>query len=407
LTVKIGIIGDVHLGANQWAGRQHPVLNVNTRLIDYAETLDVTIDEMVVNGVSEIVFTGDIFEHRFPSIVQQKIFSQSLHRAISKGIEVIHIVIGNHDQQRIHSTTTISYLKELNLPNIRVYDDLSMQTIEWFGKPVANLVLMPYRDRLWMERESHAEAIQAIQGELDALLSVRNTHIPTILVGHMTVEGTFIDEAYKDLYGENQLTLPKSMFKDINVTIMGHIHKPDIVSESPYIAYIGSMEKRGGFEDHDKLYAIIDLETASVEYRKEPCRDMWDLNLDYSSMVVGEDLMPRIRSDIAEYAMTHSLAGSIVRTTIRISAEDEQFLDTRSLGGFLRDSYEVHFCAEIKPDIITSRQLRDDRITEDISHTHALQMFLENSVDDVDMRKMLIDAGVDIIRSAGDKNASH
>lgn len=407
MTVKIGIIGDVHLGANQWAGRQHPVLNVNTRLIDYAETLDVTIDEMVVNGVSEIVFTGDIFEHRFPSIVQQKIFSQSLHRAISKGIEVIHIVIGNHDQQRIHSTTTISYLKELNLPNIRVYDDLSMQTIEWFGKPVANLVLMPYRDRLWMERESHAEAIQAIQGELDALLSVRNTHIPTILVGHMTVEGTFIDEAYKDLYGENQLTLPKSMFKDINVTIMGHIHKPDIVSESPYIAYIGSMEKRGGFEDHDKLYAIIDLETASVEYRKEPCRDMWDLNLDYSSMVVGEDLMPRIRSDIAEYAMTHSLAGSIVRTTIRISAEDEQFLDTRSLGGFLRDSYEVHFCAEIKPDIITSRQLRDDRITEDISHTHALQMFLENSVDDVDMRKMLIDAGVDIIRSAGDKNASH
>jgi exonuclease SbcD len=407
LTVKIGIIGDVHLGANQWAGRQHPVLNVNTRLIDYAETLDVTIDEMVVNGVSEIVFTGDIFEHRFPSIVQQKIFSQSLHRAISKGIEVIHIVIGNHDQQRIHSTTTISYLKELNLPNIRVYDDLSMQTIEWFGKPVANLVLMPYRDRLWMERETHAEAIQAIQGELDALLSVRNTHIPTILVGHMTVEGTFIDEAYKDLYGENQLTLPKSMFKDINVTIMGHIHKPDIVSESPYIAYIGSMEKRGGFEDHDKLYAIIDLETASVEYRKEPCRDMWDLNLDYSSMVVGEDLMPRIRSDIAEYAMTHSLAGSIVRTTIRISAEDEQFLDTRSLGGFLRDSYEVHFCAEIKPDIITSRQSRDDRITEDISHTHALQMFLENSVDDVDMRKMLIDAGVDIIRSAGDKNASH
>jgi DNA repair exonuclease SbcCD nuclease subunit len=407
MSIKIGVIGDVHLGANQWAGKQHPSLNVNTRLIDYAETLDITIDEMVAAGVSEIVFTGDIFEHRFPSIVQQKIFSQSLHRALSKGIERIHIVIGNHDQQRIHATTTISYLKELNLPNIRVYDDLSLQTIEWFGKPVANLILMPYRDRLWMEQETHADAVQAIKSELDALMSVRNNILPTILVGHMTIEGTFVDEAYKDLYGENQLTLPCSMFSGINVTLMGHIHKPGVISENPYIAYIGSMEKRGGFEDHDKLYAIIDLETANVEYYREPCRDMWDLTLDYASMVVGEQLMDRIKIDIAAYAKTHSLSSSIVRTTIRICAEDEQFLDARTIASHLRDVYGAHFCAEIKPEIITSRQSRDDRITEDISHVQALRMYLENSVDDEEMRKMLIDAGVDIIRAAGDKSASH
>lgn len=407
MTIKVGVIGDVHLGANQWAGKQHTTLNVNTRLLDYAETLDITIDEMVAAGVNELVFTGDIFEHRFPSIVQQKIFSQCLHSAISKGIDRIHIVIGNHDQQRIHSTTTLSYLKELNLPNIRVYDEMSMQSIEWFGKPVANLILMPYRDRLWMEQDTHDSAVRAIQGELDALMSVRNTDIPTILIGHMTIEGTFVDEAYKDLYGENQLSLPKSMFSGINVTLMGHIHKPDIISTDPYIAYTGSMEKRGGFEDHDKLYAIIDLESAEVEYHKEPCREMWDMGLDYSSLIVGDGLMDRIKLDAKGYAETHSLQGSIIKPVIRICAEDEQYLDTRAISQYLRETLGAHFCSEIKPEIITSRQSRDDRITEDISHTSALQMFLENTVEDTVMRKLLMEAGVELIRSSGDKNAAH
>jgi len=400
MSMKIGVIGDVHLGANQWAGKQHPELNVNTRLIDYAETLDVTI------GVTEVVFTGDIFEHRFPSIVQQKVFSQSLYSALSKGIEKIHIVIGNHDQQRIHSTTTLSYLKELKLPNIIVYDEMSMHLLRWFGKPVANLILMPYRDRLWLSQETHDAAVDVLRSEMSAVMSVRDLGIPTILIGHMTIEGTFVDEAYKDLYGENQLTLPCSMFSDVNVTLMGHIHKPDIICQNPYIAYVGSMEKRGGFEDHDKLYAIIDLESASVEYHKEPCRNMLDMVLDYSTLVVGDGLLERIRNDIAAYATTNKLGSSIVRPTIRICAEDEQFLDVRAVSQHLRDEYGVHFCSEIKPEIITSRQSRDDRITEDISHISALQLFLENTVDDSFMRKLLIDAGTDIIRTVGDKSAS-
>lgn len=407
MSLKIGVIGDVHLGANQWAGKQHPVLNINTRLIDYAETLDITIDEMISRGVTEIVFTGDIFEHRFPSLVQQKIFSQSLHRALSNGIERIHIVIGNHDQQRIHTTTTLSYLKELNLKNIRVYDDLDMLVVEWFGKPVANLVFMPYRDRLWMESETHDGAVDTIRGQLDAVLAVRDRLLPTILIGHMTIEGTFVDDAYKDMYGENQLTLPKDMFEDINVTIMGHIHKPDIISESPYIAYVGSMEKRGGFESHDKVYAIIDLESASVEFHREPCRDIWDLALDYSSIVVGDSLMEKIKSDIATYSSKHKLKASIIKPIIRICAEDEQYLDARALMGHLKDIYEVHFCSEIKPEIVTSRQSRDDRITEDISHIQALHLFLENTVDDEHMRRLLAEAGVEIIRSTGERNATH
>ncbi len=407
MSVKIGIIGDVHLGANLWAGKQHPTLNVNTRQLDYAETLDITIKEMILEGVTELVFTGDIFEHRVPTVLQQKLFSQCLHNALSNGIETIHICIGNHDQQRQNTATTLSYLKELNLPNIRVYDEMSIRTIMWYGKPAVNLVIMPYRDRLWLEANSHDEAIDKLRFELKGLLDSRDRSVPTLLVGHMATEGTFIDEGDKDLYGENQLTLPFDMFNDIDITIFGHVHKPAVMCEKPYVAYVGSMEKRGAHESHNKVYVIIDLATRAITYKNEPCRDLWDISLDYSSMVVGEDLQATIFADIALFAQDHKLEGSIVKPLIRISAEDEQHLDSKKIVAYIRDNFAVNFCADLKPEIITARQSRDDRITEDISHISAFTMYLENSVEDKTLLSSLIEAGAEIIRSVGEKHATH
>ena len=403
---KVGIIGDVHLGASANLGRQHPELNINTRLLDYSDTLEITIDEMISKGVSEIIFTGDIFEHRYPSLVQQKIFSQHLYRAISKGVNKIHIVVGNHDQQRIHITTTLSYLKELNLPNIIVHDEMAMATFDHFDKPIANLIFMPYRDRLWLGVESYEEAISLMRNQLESLMLRRQPDLPTILVGHMTIEGTFFDEGYRDLYSENQLTLPKDMFTGIDVTIMGHIHKPEIVSDTPYIAYVGSMEKRGGFESHDKVYAIVDVEDAVVDFIKEPCRDIFELNLDYGTLTLKDALMRKVFTDIQEFAKDNTLPRSVVKGVIRVSSEDEQYCDTKAIIQHLKEIHGVHFCGDIKREIYTPRQSRDERITENVTHTQAFQMFLENTVDDVELRGQLFEAGSEIIRTAGDIDAS-
>ena len=115
---KVGIIGDVHLGASIKAGQKDTETGIPSRLLDYKDTLMYAIS-YVAKQCKTVIFTGDIFEHRFPHMVQQQIFSECLFQATSLGIEKIYILIGNHDQQRTSSTTTLAYYCDWRSHNYR------------------------------------------------------------------------------------------------------------------------------------------------------------------------------------------------------------------------------------------------------------------------------------------------
>jgi len=85
--MKIGIIGDVHLGASLAMGKKDAESGINTRLADYDSTLNSTIYDLYDKGCETLVFTGDIFEHRTPTMKQQELFSAALRRAIEKGFK--------------------------------------------------------------------------------------------------------------------------------------------------------------------------------------------------------------------------------------------------------------------------------------------------------------------------------
>lgn len=402
--MKIGIIGDAHLGDALKMGRPHPTLRVNTRLLDFVNTMKSTIDDMVEDDVETLVFTGDVFEHRRPTIVEQKLFSRVLRYALGKGIKQIYVVVGNHDQQRLGQATTLSYIKELQLPEIKICDEIEMVTLENdMGDPRANLIFMPYRDRKWYGVDSFSEAIDKIRSELTYLLRSIDNNRPVVLVGHMTIEGTFFKEGYQDMYDSNQLFLPKDMFKGINVTLMGHVHEPGVISRDPYIAYVGSMEKTRFFEQHDKVYAVVNMNDASVEFKKEPCRNVFDISFDFSSVAYGDELMDKIFASIDTFAEKIGVEGktlqsSIVRVPLRISAGDEKYCDVKKIASYLRETHKVFNCLETSPAVFSPRQARDDRITEQISDTEALRLFLDTSEEDPEMRAAIVEAGIEIIK---------
>ena len=399
--MRIGVIGDVHLGASYSMGSKDHKTGRNTRLIDYENTLEKTIDTLVDEGCEIIIFTGDIFEHRHPNALYQKIFSQKLRQALASGIKYIYIVVGNHDQQRQSNATTISYLQELALPNIIVLDELSSVTVDKNGAPAVNLLFLPYRDRKWFDVETYAEGIAEIDQRLKYQLSTINNDAPKLLVGHMTIEGTFFADEYAELYSENELFLPVEMFKSIDVTIMGHVHNPYIISKDPYIAYVGSMEKRGAFESHDKKYAIVDVRTKTVTFGKEPCREMYDIKMDFSGQTFGPALEAKIKEKIAEFAKGKVLQGSLVRVLIGISAEDANFCNGRIIEEFLRKDYKIEYCSPIKPQLFFSRQARDSNITEHSTDTDAFSRYVKNVIDDESLLEAIISSGLEIIKSEG------
>lgn len=396
----IGIIGDVHLGASFSLGKKDHMLGINTRLVDYNNTLLKTIDQLVEAGCTHLIFTGDIFEHRTPSVKQQELFSASLRYAVEKGIRKIYIVVGNHDQQRITRATTISYIKELPLENIHVYDDMDMVVInDDDGVPLANLIFMPYRDRKWFETDSNKLAIE----QLDEMLSYHTSSIDNealkILVGHMTIEGTlWMLDDYSDLYNDgNDLILPKDMFKSIDITVMGHVHTPGIISKSPFIYYVGSMEKRGAFESHDKKFCLIDLTKKKFKPVTEPCRNLYDLKIDLSNETHSSTLMKKICSQVDEFASKFDMVKSIVRVVLTISAADDKFCIPKDIESYLYEKYNIEHCVEIKPSLIFSRQARDSSITEHVSDTEAFSRFAKSSYKGNELRDEILARGLEII----------
>lgn len=401
----IGIIGDVHLGASYSLGKKDNVLGINTRLADYNTTLIKTIDLLVEAGCKYLVFTGDIFEHRTPSVKQQELFSAALRHAIESGIKDVFIVVGNHDQQRITRATTISYIKELPLENIHVFDEMDLVTIRGDdGQPIANLILMPYRDRKWFETDSNKLAIEQLDEMLSYHVSSIDNDAIKILVGHMTIEGTlWMLDDYSDLYNDgNDLILPASMFKSIDITVMGHVHTPGVISKSPFIYYVGSMEKRGAFESHDKKFCIVDLEKKKFKPLVEPCRNLYDLKIDLSNDIHSTSLMEKILAEVDTFGNENNLKASIVRALITISADDDKFCNPKDIEAYLHEKYEIEHCVEIKPSLIFSRQARDSAITEHVSDTEAFSRYIKSSYKGSDLKDEILSKGLEIITSGDD-----
>jgi len=170
--MKIGIIGDTHFGAGYNLGKLDPRTQFNSRLIDFTDTFNQIIDMFVERDVKLVIITGDVFETRHPTSAQLNAFSKCVQGAINKGLEIA-IVVGNHDQQRTISTTTVDIFDSLETPGISVYPNFGIHTTRDEHGNNINCVLMPYRDRRMMGTKTNADAIKEIENKLKELHKIR------------------------------------------------------------------------------------------------------------------------------------------------------------------------------------------------------------------------------------------
>lgn len=402
--MKVAVIGDVHLGANYSLGTKDIANGNNTRLLDYQNTLLATMDYVIELGCKQLCFTGDIFEHRSPSLKEQELFSYALRYGLESGLDDIHVSLGNHDQNRVTGASTLSYIKELPLEHIHIHDDMDVFTVYENGEAKINLIFMPYRDRRWLNCTTSAEAIEKIDEQLTFCLASIGNDAKKMVVGHMTIENTlWMLDKYDELYNNsNELLLPVSMFDSVDITVMGHVHTPGLVSNKPLIIYSGSMEKRGAFEDHKKKYLVVDVDEQKINTYDEPCREIFDISLDFSGSSHGESVTDDVIKRIDSFAEGNDLKDSIVRVILTLKAEDDKFCSIKLIESHLYNNHYVHWVPEIKPSLTFSRQARDVSITEQSSDTDSFKRYVERQFASNENLDELIEAGLEIIRSNGE-----
>ena len=280
--MKILVCGDVHIGGSYALGKTDPNTQLNSRLLDFSDTFNTIIDNAVKENAKVVVLTGDVFEHRVPTSSQINTFSKCIIRAVKSGLKVI-IVVGNHDQQRNVDTSTIDFLNHLEIPNVCVYQDLGVKTLQdEYGKDY-HIILMPYRDRRMLNTATNSEAIEIIKTQLSDL--IKGLTGTKIVVGHFMLEKT-IEDDNPDSFSINELVIPFNTFDEVDIALMGHIHKHEIMNkEKPVIIYTGSMDKVSFSEkEHQKVSIILDTnDIEKYQVVKTKTRNMYELNFDYSS----------------------------------------------------------------------------------------------------------------------------
>ena len=134
-------VGDVHLGKNLNLGKVS--LDSNSRLEDQFTLLDWVLTQAKANSVTDIIFTGDIFEDPSPEIIILRMLATWIKKATDAGY-TLHFVEGNHDFIRMNDSyiSSLDIFKELKLNNVHFYREFTSKIINNY-----NVIFAPFRDR--------------------------------------------------------------------------------------------------------------------------------------------------------------------------------------------------------------------------------------------------------------------
>ncbi|MFA5048425.1 MAG: metallophosphoesterase [Patescibacteria group bacterium] len=372
--MKIVILGDTHFGGGFALGKTDYYTHLNTRLLDFSNSFDYVVDYMINNCVNHFFITGDIFENRRPQASELSLFSKKICRLSELNIHT-HIVIGNHDLIKEQSATTLDVLSSLKLPFVHIYSDVESFICKDEVNSI-NIIFLPFRTCEMLNCTTNEEAVTRISTFLQYEVKKLNNKNPTIVIGHLMVQGTAIGNAVLDA-SPGEVVLPVEIFKRFNSVIMGHVHQHIIVKKKPLIVHLGSMEcKDFGEGKHKKYFLSIESNNNKLSYCFEqlPVRSLFDFVIDQSLASSGKEATDDVIQQIKNFSQKNDLKDSIIRIEIFINEKCLYDLETESIRRYLKQIHKIYYCVGIFPQVVSKRQLRKASITE---HNDPLTSFIE------------------------------
>jgi len=169
----------------------------------------------------------------------------------------------------------------------------------------------------------------------DSLVSQLDPQVPTVLAAHGTVQGAVYGSERSVMLGSD-LILPQSLIRHpaFDYVALGHIHKHQVVGESPPAVYAGSLERIDfGEEKEAKGFVVVDVTRGRAGYRFVPLETRPFVTLRVEAR--APDPTGRVLAAIEDQDITDA----VVRLQIKLAAEAEPLLDE----GAIRKRLEAAF----------------------------------------------------------------
>lgn len=339
------ILGDVHLGKGLGIGKSASAGKLNSRIQDQLNLLEWTLQTALQKDVNHIIITGDIYEEPRPHPALIRFFMSWLKKCEKHGIKV-DIVVGNHDIVKTgnYTVSALDIIPAVELPSANIYKNV--ETVHYDG---ISFTFLPYRDRRMYDAENPDAALKMLLDELkDEPSKIPDGNIK-VLIGHLSLVGSiYVGDEIDDML--NEIFCPLTSFKEWDYVWMGHVHKPQVMFDKPYIAHVGSMD-RSDFNknetDHDKIIIFIDSESDSVfEEITIPTRPLCKITI---SVPEGKDTTDFVINELYFHNSKKPLKDSIVRIEVQLNGSDALNSDRDKINKFIYEKLEAHnVCAFIE-----------------------------------------------------------
>lgn len=368
------ILGDPHIGRSTGLGRVGIGSGLNSRIIDQINILDFTLDNAIKVGATYIIITGDIFEDSRPHPTFITLFMNWLHKCVDSNI-VVHILMGNHDLLRSgqFNISALDIISSAGLENVYVHKTIT--TIHTNG---ASYTIVPFRDRRSFNTDSNADALNILGKKIDyEVIEVENNQYK-VVIGHLAIENSImVGDEIDDMV--NELFCPVSMFNGYDYGFFGHIHKPQILSVSPYIAHIGSMDLSDfGETDHTKILAVFDpSKSQPLKYIDIPTRPLKQI-----SVSVPENIINSTEYVVKELENNEVLKNAIVKLNIHLNNSNTVSIDRTEVEGVINKLGAFHIARiseERKSTTIKTNQTQD--IDNTVNELTAIKMYASSNIE--------------------------
>jgi DNA repair protein SbcD/Mre11 len=398
-------LSDIHMGSGYVHGRLNPETGLNTRFEDFVQTLSFCIDRALSEPVDLVLFGGDAFPDAVPAPYLQQAFAKQFCRLSAANIPTV-LLVGNHDQ---HSQgaggASLSIYRSLGVPNVIVGDTLATYRIETASGPI-QIITLPWLNRSTLMSKTETDGLSmaqvseilldrlrvALEGEIRQL----EPGIPHILLGHLMADAATFG-AEKFLAVGKGFTVPLNILtRDcFDYVALGHVHKHQILCESPLTIYPGSIERVDFSEEKEpKGFVLVKFEPevlkksptfkTTYEFCAVPARSFCTIEANLcDSTMPQEDLLTKIhRSDIQD---------AVVRLIYHLRPEQVELIQDHVIREALNAAHSYTIQTALVTKVSRSR-LPELGVGANITPIEALQAYLTNREDLRDLELPILEA---------------
>jgi DNA repair protein SbcD/Mre11 len=405
--MKIIHFADLHLGMENY-GHTDPSTGLSSRLTDFLAVFDELVDFALAEKADLVLFCGDAYKTREPTQTQQREFARRINRLATAGIPVF-LLTGNHDMPNaIGRATATEIFDTLTVKNVYVANKPDIFKIATPGG-IIQLVALPWLRRsalLTREDTKNLNLEQVTRMMQEALTQViaqkaaaLDPSLPSVLAAHVLVGDAKVGRGSESLMSIGQepaVLLSNIALPAFDYVALGHIHKRQVLRESPPVVYSGSLERVDfGEENDEKGFYVVEIQPGmprQVYYSFHPvcARRFLTVSVD----IGAEESNPTASVLNAITAQSDKARDAIVRLNINLPSSLEGQLRNNEIKEALKETHNFTIAREIQRE---TRLRLGSRTAKDITPLDALKVYLETQKVSPERQKLLLAYGEKLI----------